>query len=304
MQPTFRDVPRRHLLRAALSAFVALAAGAAFGAPAVRGDPAPEIQTTDWIRGDGRTTLADFRGQVVYLEFWKTHCGASRGDIRHLVKLAEDYGRRGLEVIALTGDDDRRGLLRFLAHADATPTYRIAVGGGSGYAVSTLPYRVLVGADGKLAADTGNGQSISDKEIEAALKAVKAPGAEELEARAARRLAFAEAFAADRLFLRAEFELQQTVKGFPGTASARRAAERLKSLGDADAKAELEAQRDVGRLAGLAPGAETPLERVRPSEAEALAKKLAKKADDLRAKTPRAAKLAQDWAEIYAEPWK
>jgi len=34
---------------------------------------APEIEIRDWINGDGRTSLSDYRGQVVLLEFWNTH---------------------------------------------------------------------------------------------------------------------------------------------------------------------------------------------------------------------------------------
>lgn len=37
------------------------------------GKQAPEIRPTDWINGDGRTSLEDFRGEVVMLEFWSTH---------------------------------------------------------------------------------------------------------------------------------------------------------------------------------------------------------------------------------------
>ena len=37
------------------------------------GKLAPDIQINDWIGGDGRTSLADFRGEVVFLEFWGTH---------------------------------------------------------------------------------------------------------------------------------------------------------------------------------------------------------------------------------------
>jgi hypothetical protein len=40
---------------------------------AMVGSPAPAIHVTDWINGDGRQSLEDFRGDVVVLEFWKTH---------------------------------------------------------------------------------------------------------------------------------------------------------------------------------------------------------------------------------------
>lgn len=44
-------------------------------APAVAavGQLAPEIFVKHWIGGDGRTSIEDFRGEVVLLEFWGTH---------------------------------------------------------------------------------------------------------------------------------------------------------------------------------------------------------------------------------------
>jgi hypothetical protein len=36
------------------------------------GKEAPEIQTKEWINGDGRTSIADFRGEVVLIEAWAT----------------------------------------------------------------------------------------------------------------------------------------------------------------------------------------------------------------------------------------
>jgi thiol-disulfide isomerase/thioredoxin len=292
--------------RATSVALIVIAAAFARGDTSLAGKPAPEIQATDWIHGDGRTSLADFRGEVVLLEFWKSKCPASRAEVRHLVKLTEDYGRRGLAVIALTGDDDRRSLERFLTHADASPNYRIAIGGAGAYPVARLPCAVLVGADGDVIVDGTAGRTVSDKDVEAALKAAPALTAEQAEARAAKRLAFAEAFIADRLFVRAEYELSQVAKlgAASASASARRAQELLKSFGDGDAAAELAAQRDVAKLAGLNATLEHAADRVKSAEAESLAKRLAKKAEDLRAKTPRAAQLAADWAAIYAEPWR
>ena len=37
------------------------------------GKDAPELQTKEWINSDGRTTLADYKGEVVLIEGWKTH---------------------------------------------------------------------------------------------------------------------------------------------------------------------------------------------------------------------------------------
>lgn len=289
---------------AAAAAFLFMAAAQAIGDAALTGRPAPEIQAKDWIHGDGRVTLADFKGDVVLLEFWKTHCPTSRGEVRHLAKLADDFGKKGLAVVALTSDDDRRTLERFLTHTDPSAGYRIAVGGASGYAVTRLPCTVLIGADGKVLVDGTAGRSISDKDVEAALKSVHAPTAEDLEARAAKRLAFAETFAADRLFARAEYEMRETARLCPGTPSAKKAAERVKSFAEGDAAAELDAQKDVAKLANLNATFEHADDKPKPSDAESLAKRLLKKADELRAKTPRAAKLAAMWAEIYADPWK
>lgn len=286
------------------AAAIVIAAAFAFADGSLAGKPAPEIQATDWVHGDGRTTLADFRGEVVLLEFWKTKCPICRAEVRYLVKLTEDYGRRGLAVIALTGDDDRRALARFLTLADTSPNYRIAVGGAGGYPVARLPCMVLVGADGNVIVDGTAGRAVSDKDVEAALKAAPALNAEQVEARAAKRLAFAETFVADRLYARAEYELHEVAKLGATSESGRRAQEVLKSFAQGDAAAELAAQKEVAKLAGLNATLEHATDRPKSSEAESLGKRLAKKADELRSKTPRAAQLADEWAAVYAEPWK
>jgi thiol-disulfide isomerase/thioredoxin len=291
-------------LVACASVVLGFVAAATAGEGSLVGKPAPEIDAREWIHGDGRATLADFRGAVVVLEFWKTHCPVSRGDVRHLVKLAEDYGKKGLEVIALTSDDDRRTLTRFLANVDASPNYRMATGCAGGYAMTRIPYAVLVGPDGKVLFDGAGGRSLSDKDVEAALKLVRPPTPDELEARAAKRLAFAETFAADRLFARADYEMRETARLYGATPSGKKAAERAKSFAEGDAAAELDAQRDVAKLAGLNPSLEHPTDKLKRDDADALAKRLAKKADEIRAKAPRAAKLAEEWASILAEPWK
>ena len=65
------------VLAAAAFAFALAAPYAAWsqeGPPAAAavGALAPDIQIQDTINGDGRTSLADFKGEVVFLEFWAT----------------------------------------------------------------------------------------------------------------------------------------------------------------------------------------------------------------------------------------
>lgn len=63
--------------------------------------PAPEIEVKQWISGEP-ATLAALRGQVVLLEFWATWCKPCEQMFPKLKQLDDQYGVRGLNVIALT----------------------------------------------------------------------------------------------------------------------------------------------------------------------------------------------------------
>jgi thiol-disulfide isomerase/thioredoxin len=66
-------------------------------------DPAPDFQ----LKGiDGKPlNLADWRGKVVFLNFWATWCGPCRLEIPDLVDLQKRYSDR-LQIIGLDVDDD------------------------------------------------------------------------------------------------------------------------------------------------------------------------------------------------------
>jgi thiol-disulfide isomerase/thioredoxin len=67
----------------------------------ILGSAAPEIHVLTWINNDA-TTLRSMRGRVVLLEFWATWCKPCQEMFPKLRRLDEEYGPRGLEVIALT----------------------------------------------------------------------------------------------------------------------------------------------------------------------------------------------------------
>jgi len=79
----------------------------------ILGSAAPEINVATWINGEA-TTLAELRGRVVLLEFWATWCKPCQAMFPKLRRLNEEYGARGLEVVALT-----RHYMAYRATADS-----------------------------------------------------------------------------------------------------------------------------------------------------------------------------------------
>jgi thiol-disulfide isomerase/thioredoxin len=68
---------------------------------ALLGTEAPEISVRDWLAGEP-ATLETLRGRVVLLEFWATWCKPCKEMFGKLKRLDEEYGGRGLEILALT----------------------------------------------------------------------------------------------------------------------------------------------------------------------------------------------------------
>ncbi|MGB8509043.1 MAG: TlpA disulfide reductase family protein, partial [Pyrinomonadaceae bacterium] len=55
-----------------------------------------------WTMLDGRREgLADYRGQVVVLDFYATYCPPCREEIPHLVALQRRFGPQGFKVVGL-----------------------------------------------------------------------------------------------------------------------------------------------------------------------------------------------------------
>jgi thiol-disulfide isomerase/thioredoxin len=56
------------------------------------GEIAPDFELSDFD-GD-RHRLSDFRGKVVYLNFWATWCGPCRAELPEIYRLMDEYGDR------------------------------------------------------------------------------------------------------------------------------------------------------------------------------------------------------------------
>lgn len=80
--------------------------------PIVQGSPAPDFQVTD-LAGAAHK-LSSYQGQVTLLQFWATWCPHCRSDLNLLKDLHERYGKQGLQVLAVSIDEDVNKLRSFV----------------------------------------------------------------------------------------------------------------------------------------------------------------------------------------------
>jgi len=137
-----QDGSRRQLLGAiALLGFLALgpAAQAAATAPA----PAPVAGLPD---------LAEFRGKLVYVDFWASWCVPCRKSFPWMNTMHRQYGKQGLTILAVNMDQVRADADAFLNQYPAEFAVRFDPQGrlAQQYGVRGMPTSVLIGRDGKL----------------------------------------------------------------------------------------------------------------------------------------------------------
>ena len=99
-----RFVPFRSLFLALAGAGLALA-----GAGARAAGHEPEAATLDFAlkATDGYNyRLSEYRGEVVAVLFWASWCGGCRGELERLQELRGIYANAGLQVLAVSVDDD------------------------------------------------------------------------------------------------------------------------------------------------------------------------------------------------------
>lgn len=96
-----------------LTALVILALAAPIGLGIEAGDPAPDFAAPA-LDGGAPIRLADFKGQVVYLDFWASWCKPCRESLPLLSAMREELRTSGFEVVAIDVDenpDDGRAFL-------------------------------------------------------------------------------------------------------------------------------------------------------------------------------------------------
>ena len=96
--------------------------------------------------------LSDYRGKVVYLDFWASWCGPCQRSFPALEQLRQKYSAKGFEVVAINMDENAADALSFLKkHPVSFPIAQDASGAvGETYALTGMPSAYLIGPDGKV----------------------------------------------------------------------------------------------------------------------------------------------------------
>jgi|TARA_Y100000310_G_C20684235_1_gene817974 thiol-disulfide isomerase/thioredoxin len=69
-----------------------------------KGDSAPQFELPA-LDSSASISLSDFRGKVVYLDFWASWCGPCRLSLPLLDELRQELGDQGFEVVAVDVDE-------------------------------------------------------------------------------------------------------------------------------------------------------------------------------------------------------
>jgi peroxiredoxin len=112
------------------------------------GDVAPDLVAVD--RDEEPVTLAQFRGQPVWLNFWGSWCPPCRSEMPAMEAAYEQLHPRGRVILAVSLDEPVAEAVRYADRNGAT--YTVVADpfrrGTEAYTIANFPTHILIDADG------------------------------------------------------------------------------------------------------------------------------------------------------------
>ncbi|HEX9023137.1 MAG TPA: TlpA disulfide reductase family protein [Geobacteraceae bacterium] len=106
------SIQRRFVVKGALLAALLLTFPAVASAVPKKGEPAPPFKVT--TTSGQQVTLANYRGSVLIIDFFASWCQPCKRSIPHLIELNRKYGKKGLQILGLSLDEDKDDLVDFI----------------------------------------------------------------------------------------------------------------------------------------------------------------------------------------------
>ncbi|NOX91043.1 MAG: TlpA family protein disulfide reductase [Gammaproteobacteria bacterium] len=139
--------------------------------PAFAAEPAPDF-TLPSFPDNTEINLKDFKGRVVYLDFWATWCPPCRKSFPWMDEMHERYKDEGLSIIAVSVDKKRELIAQFINKTESTFIIAHDATGEVAkiYKLRAMPTSYLIDRNGQLVM-TRMGFRSSDKDkMEAAIQ--------------------------------------------------------------------------------------------------------------------------------------
>ncbi len=121
--------------------------------PFMPGKPAPDFTLPD--TSGKMVSLKDFRGKIVYIDFWGTWCGPCIGEIPHLKEIEKKFhDNEDIVFLSIALDNDVEAWKKFIAAKELGGIQLFAEGAFGNktpqdYAISGVPTFMLIDKEGK-----------------------------------------------------------------------------------------------------------------------------------------------------------